>query len=375
MRSLLARVGLWERRRDERVAVHGWSCRTRNGSEQKWARIGDISPTGVYLLTNERWPQGASIRLSFHGRSFPNGDSRLELRLLAKCIRHTENGVGLAFERSYLDSAAWLKLMAKAACLSGRTDAVRLFCITKALAFLFYISPSAENQILKFITEVVNLERIDNATMIALRAEELMSSRNQIARTDVPSSVVMRILEEGAKDRDGEMQQCWAGLLASCALAGSEDDALVRFVSLLSMVDQFQMRILSAAWTRAMQVGWKSGFVFSDSIVSTAEEVRNIAGGRSLDMIERDLNNLHHLGLLRQTEKSCSIAQIECVNLTPTELGLKFYARCIGELRIPGSFDCAELDPASQVAELQKPSDRIPNRGRIGYGSAPLQQT
>lgn len=347
MGSLLARVGLWERRRGVRVSMRGWMCCTSRGSEQKWVGIGDISPTGIYLITDDRWPLGTSIQIVLQGRLLPHGDSRPEVRLWARCVRQGEDGAGLVFAHEYADRAAWLNLMAQAAALPGQNDVVRLFCTTKALAFLLSVCPAAKDQVVKFFPTVLSPGRIESAIAIALRAEQMHASQNGSAATSLCPSLVLRILEEGSKVRDGLMQQCWAGLLITCSPADLRVKGRPCFLTLLSALDQVQIRILDAAWTRATQAGWEPGFVFSKSLLCAANEIKEISGERDLVNIERYLNNLHHLGLLEYTEKVSPIGQIEYANLTPTALGLRFYARCAGQAEVPEMLAGADEKPAA----------------------------
>jgi len=344
MGHLLAKVGLWERRRDKRISMRGWACRTYRGPEEQWVGIGDISQTGIYLITNDRWPLGTSIQIILQGRSHPSRDFQPSVRLPARCVRLGENGAGLAFTHQYGDRVAWSSLMTKAAALPGPNDAVRLFCATRALAFLHRVSPAGKGQILDFFSGALSFDRIDNAIAIALKAEELLASQNGTAKTkaNLYPAAVLHILKEGSKAHEELVQHCWAGLLITCSRARPENNGWPDFANLLSALEQVQIRILAAAWSSATKTGWEPGFIFPKSFFCSAEEIRMITGKKDLVEIERYLNNLYQLGLLERTGKVNLIGQIERANLTPTALGLRFFARCIGQGRVPDTFSPSE---------------------------------
>ena len=338
IRNLAVKIGLSERRKNERVPARGLEVSYWTGLEQKRARIKDISPTGIYLQANDHWLPGSSVVLTLQRKGLLERDFRLQVRLRARAVRFGNDGVGLVFVHEHIDTSAWVKLMARATTLIAHKDAVRLFRVTKAFAFLLRICPSAETQILKLIPEEMSSERAERAIEIVLQAEELLVSQNCTAGRSVDSSLLLHLLVEGSKAHDEQTRHCWAGLLATSSLDGSDEEESLSFVDLLSKLDSVHIPILAAAATRAMQAGWKPGLVFSQSLHCTANEIKKITGRRNLAQIERDLVHMHDLGLLEQTIKKILLAHIEEANITPTSLGLNFYARCSGQVEVPEAY-------------------------------------
>lgn len=346
LRNLLVKAGLSERRNDERLTAHGLEVSYWTGLEQKRVKVRDISATGLFLLTGDRWLPGTVVQLMMRKRGLLDKDSRPQVRLRARCVRVSDDGVGLTFVEDPARAAEWSRSMAIAAEVLAASHPIRLFRATKALAFLFRVSPAAEAQVLQLMKEI-SAERAEHMVAIVLQAEEMVVSRTASPRSGVSPTLVLRILEYGSRTSEERMQQCWAGLLASSCIEGTQDDASGRFVFLLSKLDRDHIAVLTAAGARAMRAGWQEGFVFSSPLDCPADEITAITGIRNPEAVERNVNHLHQLGLMEKTVRPLGCAQLDLVNLTPTSLGLKLYARCCGDSDLPETQQSSELEMAS----------------------------
>lgn len=352
LRYVLVKAGLSERRKDGRISAHGLDVSYRIGRESKYVKVKDISATGVYVVTAERIPPGTPVQLTLKKRGLLNRDSWREVRLRTQCVRQGEDGVGLTFVSAPDRAADWSRSMALSAELLAGSHPVRLFRSTKALAFLIQIAPSAEAQVLKFLGEI-NSERAERVLEILIRAEELLASRNSEPQTAVSPGLLQRILEYGSKASDEDVQQCWAGLLASCCI-DTQNETIGRLVILLSRLDHDHLAILTAGCTMAARAGWQAGFVFPSELYCPADEIRNISGIRNPAAVEHNLNHLNQLGLTQKTVRPLGCAELEQVNITPTALGLQLYARCCGEPNVP-----EVLEPSSPRPEPSASSSRL----------------
>jgi hypothetical protein len=345
-RKLLVKAGLLENRKDDRLPARGLDVSYWTGLEQKRAKIKDISATGVYLFTPDRWPPGTIVQLTMQKRGLLDRETRPQVRLRARCVRLGDDGAGFSFVDEPARAAEWSKSMVIASKVLAAHHPVRLFRATKAIAVLLRISPPAEAQLLQLITEISG-ERTENLIEIVLQAEELVASRASTLRSDISPSLMLRILDFGSKSSDARMQQCWAGLLASSCFEGTQDDVTGRFVVMLSKLDRDHIAILTDACTRAMRVGWQNGFVFSSELYCPLEEITAVTGMRNPVVVERNLNHLHQLGLMEKTVRPLGCAELDQVNMTPTSFGLKLYARCCGDNEPPETLQRTTLEMAS----------------------------
>jgi hypothetical protein len=100
MKGSLARIG--DRRRAERVRDPAVLAFYSAGAEAVPHRLRDISRTGAYMYTAERWYVGTlvQITLDVDGSQTAGEDAPASLpsvTLWAKVVRHHDDGVGLDF--------------------------------------------------------------------------------------------------------------------------------------------------------------------------------------------------------------------------------------------------------------------------------------
>ena len=89
---------LWseERRRAERkalpLAAYYW-----DGAAPSPRQVRDISPEGMYLLTEQRWYPNTLVTMTLVRKDKPETDPERALRLTARVVRGGTDGVGMAF--------------------------------------------------------------------------------------------------------------------------------------------------------------------------------------------------------------------------------------------------------------------------------------
>ena len=349
--NFLARTGLVERRRDPRIDAKGLTASFAAGSEQKKVRIGNISPTGLYLVTEDRWNPGTPVVLTLGEKSIFEVGNRIQVKLWTRCVRVDENGVGLAFAHSHVDRAKWLEAMSMAPSLIGENHPVQVFRFTRALAFLFHIAPAAEGEILKLIRETLTIERAERAIDLALQADDLLESRSCVSRTDVSTSLVLRILEWAVMVEEAEAKECWARLLAAAALSDWQEEQILEFAGLLSKLNQLHLRVLAAAWREANRASWNAAVTSFDGAYRSVEEVGAFADIAPAEGIEWIVNDLHEFGLLGNMAKPALGGRRAEVNLALSELGLRFCEPCLGQPE-PAQNDGRNLAAAVQYLPL-----------------------
>jgi len=327
-RTLLARVGLTERRRERRVDARGLTVSYAGKPEQERAKIGNISPIGLYLITEDRWRPGTTVLLTLGEKSSFEDTPRSQVRLWTRCVRTDQGGVGLIFAHSHLDPGKWLQAMSSAPSLIAENSAVHLFRFTRALAFLSHIAPTAENDVLDLMTNYLGREGTERAIEVALFADDILESQNCPSRRNIPPSLVLRILGLAMDAESAETREFWARLLASASLQDSVDDLNLTLVDLLSRFDLFHLRVLFAAWIQANQAPTSSHEAYYP-----VEKIQKLAGVTIGDRIESIVSNLHEAGLLRKTAKPLMFGRLTEVNVSLRDLGLKFCQRCFGRLR------------------------------------------
>jgi hypothetical protein len=86
-----------EKRSAERLALSGLVAYYWNGGPPVARSVRDISLSGMYLITAERWYVGTVIQMTLQETENTEGDSDQWIALHAKVVRHDTDGVGLTF--------------------------------------------------------------------------------------------------------------------------------------------------------------------------------------------------------------------------------------------------------------------------------------
>jgi len=337
--SLAAKAGLRERRAGLRVPTRGIEAYFPSSGEQKRARIKDISHSGICLATEDALPLGSKIEVVLRRKSTEEAEYGTRVSMPAQVARVGRHEVALQFVLDHIDAAEWSKLVVRVAQLSERNDGVRLFRIAKAIAFLQRISPSAEAMFVEAMTGSLSYDGIERSLEILLLAEDLLLSQNRTPQKQLDAKLVRLIVNKGVNldTFETDMAHLWAWLLATSTLESADETESVNFAELLSGVDLVAARILAAACEKAMRLGWHPGFVFRRKLEYSEDEVKRITGAKTIRALDVGISTLHELGLLRSAKAMPAFQPVEAIDLTPTDLGVRLYARCTGRLEVPDS--------------------------------------
>jgi hypothetical protein len=85
-----------DRRRAERHYVPGMVAHYFTGGAPRPQTVADISMTGLYLLTEDRWMRGTMIQMTMQKPS-RDGERRQSIAVLARIVRRGTDGVGVEF--------------------------------------------------------------------------------------------------------------------------------------------------------------------------------------------------------------------------------------------------------------------------------------
>lgn len=315
-----------ERRNSPSLAAYHWE-----GSIPRQAGIRDISATGAYLLTPERWAPGELITLTLQRIGPPERTPGRRVAVQARAVRWGEDGVGMSFILpAGADLHLWQSPLKSTAEQTEPEDILREFRIASAIAFLRRISPEATHEVSRLLHEGLSNYRLESSVEIALRAERLLTYGIDVETKHAPPNLVMRILEDGSWADDPWVQQLWAGLLATCCTIEGKDESNVAYIDLFRQLTTTHARILEAACTRPAKSRSGLGWTSSRTLTCTAKELMEIAGSSDLIRIGRDLEYLSDLELVTVKVDTSFFSPIADTKISPTSLGLELCARCHG---------------------------------------------
>lgn len=341
LRWLFSKPEPMERRRAVRYPGLGLIALTESAGASATWRIKDISATGMYLLTSQRWPSGTLLPFTVQrgGDSFESAPEAIVIQ--ASAVRSDKDGVGLCFALPKgVDAAPWAGLvedLVQDAEPSG--DFVAPFRIAQAIAFLREICPAAETELLL----LTHSQRIANAVDILLKTEKLLRKVPPAERRHVHPLAVTAAMHHGSWCQEAWIRDLWAGLLTASFSSQAFDDSSRRSIDLFSQLSPEHVRILKSACSACGKYIAEGGEILATPLVCTPEEMGELAGTRNLLRVARTLRHLSNLGLVKKQAETPSLLESFETDVTPTSFGLQLYAACNG-IRSPHAF--YQLPPA-----------------------------
>jgi len=322
-----------ERRSIIRLLLQGLIAYTANGEKTKPHEVRDVSPTGLYLRTEERWKPGDVVSLVLQGKDATEQDHERRVRVQLRAVRCDEGGVGLSWLWPQgVEFQPWKRVHTKRSYETDVDYFLRELRLARALGFLRQICPPAAEEIRLALHQRLSNKRVASAVEIALKAQELLKRRDHGANKLAHPDMVRRILENGSWTVDDWIRQWWGGLLVSSCDADGLDTSNSVFIDLLARLTPVHLRVLSFACRKATELIAAGEPAATLDVYCTAEELIEAVGSHSLARIQQTMGQLSSFGLLAESSKPSYIAVTDKVKTraTPTPLALKMHARCNG---------------------------------------------
>ena len=322
-----------ERRATIRLLSPGLVAYDGTSGDRQPHEVGDVSPSGLYVRTDEHWQPGDVISLTLEKKSATEQEHGSRVVVQAGAVRCGEDGVGLSFVLPEgVEFRPWHRVHTKR---SDETDGayfVRELRTARAMGFLRRICPPAREEIRQLLYERHSNERVTGAVAIALKAEELLTRNGYAGNALAHPDMVLRIVEDGSWAEDDWIQQLWAGLLVTSCTADGQDKSNFVFVDMLEKLTPIHLRILSAACRKGREVAQTDESTTKLTLYLTADELIEAAGSSSMARIQQTIGHLSNFGLLAESSRPSYVSATEKTKTktTPTTLGLQMYARCSG---------------------------------------------
>jgi len=323
--------------RAERREVPGLEAIHWTGSCPGLDIVRNISSTGMYLVTRERWQEGEinPIRLVYPELSDDSPERQVTIQ--TKAVRWGEDGMGLSFILpECMDLWLW-----KADGMIEPENILGEFRLARSLAFLRRICPSATQELKLLFREGLSNIRVDNIIAITNRAEIMLSAESDFERLRAPESVVLTIVKNGSWAEDLSTQQLWAGLLVTACTLTGDDESNLPYLDLVSEMATIDGRLFVEACTKSQKIFALNGAVSARPLICNSQDLIQIAGAHDLMKIDRNIFQLSLLGLFEARVKPKYFSFDQNANLSPTALGLELFARCQGHRGAPQDYYAA----------------------------------
>ncbi len=317
-----------ERRRVDQFAAYRW-----NGSAMAHDMVRDISSSGFYLVTQERWQPGTILAFTLQREGPLELDPARRVTTQAKVVRCGPDGVGFSFLWAKDDpkSRQWDCLLESLIEQTKPADMQSLARMVEAFAFLGRICSEGADEIGEWVRTRASSHKILNAVSIALKADNLLGVGAALGILRVPPALAVPILELGSGTDEEWLHRFWAGLLVTSLTPNGRQNGNLEYVDLLSQLTSIPLRIFTVVCTKATKVVSDSGQVLAKPLTCNLDELASTVGARKPQM-ERELESLAGFRLIhreRSTNHPALLANSETC-ITPTTLALQLFALCNG---------------------------------------------
>jgi hypothetical protein len=331
-KSWIKRLGYPEKPRAERRVPSGFAARQANNLASRPAIIQNISSSGLYLITEDRWPIGKVLSLKVHVDGLPENQFEPEFPVQARVIRHGEDGVGLTFVLPEgLDANLWEVMIRNTVVLTDPKDILFTIKMIGTILFLCRLCHEGAHDAILLLGGELDQTRTETALEIALSTEKLLATEPGADKMRAHPQLMMNVLKYASWAHDEVTRQLWTGLMATSCSAEGTDESNSSFVDLLVNITTTQSHIFIAACSRAKQLMTGADELPPKRINLSPEEMIQLTGMHDIPRIATDMAYLFNLGLIERNFDFTSYIPMDNFDITPARLGLEMYKRCKGE--------------------------------------------
>ena len=226
--------------------------------------------------------------------------------------------------------------------IANAVESVTTGAVSGASAFLSRICLPAAEEFGLLLRDRVSAWRAKNAAVIVNEAERLVSENVADAPLHAHPRIVADVIELGSWSDTEEVQQMWAGLLASACSPDGRDDSNLMFLNVLSTLTVAQTRIFDAICKKCVKKASPGGWIISDRQSMTLDEIRSIAGLTDAHRIDLEILHLRAVSLL-VSDAGFHDKDNEA-DVTPTAFALQMFVRCQGSASDPITFYGVQLE-------------------------------
>jgi hypothetical protein len=192
--------------------------------------------------------------------------------------------------------------------------------------------PAAEELGLLF-RDKIGEWRKQNALATVAKAQTRLEQAAADGRHAQPRLIMESLNHASWADSD-QVQEMWAGLLASSCTEDGKDDSNWIFINLLGQLTAMQATLLRHSCEHAKKVVSSSGLIGTEFLHRTADDLKQVSGCSDIQRIDRELDHLRALGLIAVGFRE-GLASQPLADLRPTALALHLFVRSQGSTDDP----------------------------------------
>ncbi|MBV9865601.1 MAG: hypothetical protein JO316_09645 [Abitibacteriaceae bacterium] len=222
--------------------------------------------------------------------------------------------------------------------VSDAINTVTEASVKSGFGFLRLICRPAAEEFGLLLQDNVKMWRATNAVKLVTKAETKFNKMGYASSLRANPRLVSRILEEGSWIEDDDLQERWAGLLASSCSSDGKDDSNLIFIHLLSQLTVLQARIIDYAIHNCPKEIIAGGHVHFDTKHMKEQEIIEAFGEKDFARLEREILHLCNLSLMGPILGYGPGIDEPFLNLCPSTLGIHLFVRCQGSALSPNDY-------------------------------------
>jgi len=331
LRRALQRLGAPEQRQAERWPGTGLSALYGIESASKPAGIKNVGASGVYLLTDERFPADQTVSLILRMDGEQADDSELQLSVQTRAAWQGEDGVALEFVLpAGMNPDLCAAMVHDIVSLTDRDQVADVFRHLRTVLFLYRLCESQADEAILLLDGQLDARRTETLFKIAFDAEKLLAAKPDASRMRAHPKLVAEILRNGSWAADELTLKLWVGLLASSCSVDAPDDGNQIFADILVHITITEAKILLRACERSLSSTPELESPAPVPVILSPQEMIQVTGVHDHSRNATNLAYLFNLGLVEKLFDFTSYRDIESFDVTPSRLGRELYSHCHG---------------------------------------------
>ena len=193
-----------------------------------------------------------------------------------------------------------------------------------------------------FLQDKVKIWRADNIIKMLKKTKQILENQ-KILDNNIQAHpfLVSKIIENSSWTTEDNIQNMWAGLLASSCTTEENDDSNLIFINILSQLTSMEAKLLNFICENSPLEIDEAGLVTGDYFKSNKEKLFEICETNDFYRIDRELDHLNTLGLVDGSfgfDQNNNEIDPSTAYLSAEGLGINLYVRCQGTHKTPVEF-------------------------------------
>jgi len=205
-------------------------------------------------------------------------------------------------------------------------------------AFLSRICLPAAEEFGLAVKDRISVWRANNAAKIAQKASTMVSPELlEAGKLHAHPRLVMKAISNGSWSNSDDVQDLWAGLLASsCSETGADESNLI-FMNILSQMTTTEVKVVNYSCKYSPKNQGVRGLLFNSQLRITFEHLVQITGISEIHCLDNELDHMRAVGLIAEGSGGINIVS-GFAEIGATALAFNLYVRAQGYSGSPADY-------------------------------------